>query len=122
MSEFAPYPPGQLAIGAGELEHVATAKLDAANNAKLMHTLKSSPSGWTKGNNDLSGSFDGFVPSTGEELKLIKLVAQGKKQTFRFKIPGEVFVIVGVLTSVNYTMAAGESTNYSANFIGKIQN
>ena len=36
MSEFQPYPQGQIAIGNGVLQHASTAKLDATNNAKLV--------------------------------------------------------------------------------------
>lgn len=122
MSEFNPYPQGQLAIGGGVAEHVATAKLDANNNAKLVHMLAASPAGYTEGNNDLSGSFEGMIPQDGEEFDYLKEVTMKKRKKFRFKFPASVKVIDGVLTSVNYTIATGEGCAYSVNFIGKVTN
>lgn len=122
MSEFQPYPQGQIAIGNGVLQHASTAKLDATNNAKLVHMLAASPAGWTEGTNDLSGSFEGMIPAEGPEMNYLKLVMLKKRQKFRFKMPGTVLVIDGVLTSVNHTIAAGEGVTYSVNFIGKATN
>lgn len=122
MPEFQNYPQGQLAIGNGQAEHVATAKLDATNNAKLVHMLAASPSGYTTGNNDLAGSLEGLVPADGEEVDYLGMVLSRKRVRFRFKIPNSVKVIDGVLTRVNYTIATGEGVAYSVDFIGKVTN
>jgi hypothetical protein len=122
VAEFQVYPGGQLAIGNGVREHVSDAKLDADNGAALVHMLASSPSGWKMGNREISGSFDGQVPAEGEEADYLNLVMLGKPQTFRFKIPNSVKIIEGVLKTLNYTMAAGDSTKYSVNFIGRVKN
>lgn len=122
MAEFQVYPGGQLAIGNGVREHVSDAKLDADNGAALVHMLAASPSGWKMGNREITGSFDGQIPAEGEEADYLNQVLLGKPATFRFKIPGTVKIIEGVLKSLNYTMAAGDSVKYSVNFIGRVKN
>lgn len=122
MSEFQVYPGGQLAIGNGVREHVSDAKLDADNGAKLVHMLAQSPSGYTLGNREITGSFDGMIPAEGEEADYLSQVMLGKPVTFRFKIPNSVKIIKGVLKSVNYTLATGDGTKYSVNFIGTVAN
>lgn len=122
MSEFTYYPGGALANGNGELEHVANAKLDINTNTALVHMLSKSPSGYKRGNKDVSGSFDGEIPATGEEKNWINEALLGTPQTFRFKIPNSVKIIKGVLSTVGYTMAAGDTVKYSIAFVGMITN
>ena len=46
----------------------------------------------------------------------------GTPKTFRFKIPGKVHVIQGLLNSASLSTGAGESCKMTANFIGRVTN
>lgn len=122
MAEPQLFPGGQLAIGNGVAQYATTMKLDANNNAKLVHTMAQSPAGYSRGNTEISGSFDSEIPAVGEDFDTIQAVVLGTPKTFRFKIPGSVKIIQGLLNSASLSGAAGESCKMTANFIGWVKN
>lgn len=117
-ADFVSYPQGQVAIGNGEAQHLATAKFSKKNNAKLQHTLRRSPSGYTKGITEVDGSLEFLVPATGPEIDALKLVSDANPMTMRFKMPGTTVLILGVINQADVDIPIGDAVKISANFIG----
>ena len=112
------YPTGQVQIGASDLATAASAKVSFKNNGKLVHTLRESPSGFVKGTRECDGSIETVIPATGPEYNYASKINAGAAVQFRFKVPGQPFVIEGRFTSLDLEIPLGDTIKLNLTFTG----
>jgi hypothetical protein len=115
------YPRGVLALGTGDLMQVTNVKHVFKNNAKLVHTIRRTPSGVTTGTHDTTLDFDAVCDEDGFERDFLKSILNGTIKEFRIKVPGETISVKGVATERSLELPLDDAIKYSINVIGKTQ-
>lgn len=113
------YPRGSVAMGSGDLASVSNLKVKFSNGAKLVHTIRESPSGVVRGHKEVSGTFDVVVDSAGEERDWWGLVKSGEVKQFRVKMPGEVKNIAIASSDVDLEIPSDGPISETVAFVGK---
>lgn len=114
------YPTGQIGLGTGNLKEATLGRWSLTNGATLRHSLAASPSGFTMGNHEVSGTIEFEVSENGLERDVINDVANGQRRNFRFKDALDTYEIQGILNQVDWEATRGEAIKVTANFIGKL--
>lgn len=118
-NELKRYPRGQMKM-AGDLVQVSDARFRHTNNARLLHTLRASPSGYVKGNSETSFDFTALIDEDGTERDWEEIARNAEGKTFQFIKPAaDAAVVFGTLVQVEVSMAAGEPVTLTASGIGK---
>lgn len=121
-SELKVYPRGQISFGPGDLVQAINVTFTSTSNAKLVHTLKKTPSGVVLGNREFTGKFDTVIDEDGPEREYFDRVRAGQRVTARLKLPGNVTKVSEiVLTSIDGEMPLDDSVKLTVNFIGVLQ-
>lgn len=112
------YPRGQMKM-AGDLVQVTDATFRLTNNAKLMHTLRKSPSGISVGNKESSFDFTAIIDEDGPERDWEELAFKGEIKTFQFIKPAaDASVVVGVISQIEISMPNGEPVSIRGTGVG----
>jgi hypothetical protein len=119
-SELVLYPRGQVGLGSGDLQECTDAKLTLNSGAKLKHTLRVTPSGYTKGAFEVSITLTTLVPETGPERDYINALKSGNPQNFRFKSPTETHTVEGVLTTVEESYTQDDGISETVSGVGRL--
>jgi hypothetical protein len=114
------FPRGVVAMGNGDLTQVVNLKGKYSNNAKLKHTLRKSPAGYTLGVKECSGSFDLEIPETGEERDYWSLVKAGTVKQLRIKLPGTTKAINIVVSDLDFELPSDDAIKETVGFIGEL--
>jgi hypothetical protein len=118
--ELLNYPRGTVATGNGDLTQVTNLKGKYSNGAKLKHSLRKSPSGYTLGVKECSGSFDLEIPESGEERDYWSLVKDGTVKRLRIKIPGTTKAINIVVSDLDFELPSDDAIKETVSFIGEL--
>lgn len=118
--ELLQYPRGTVAMGNGDLTQVVNLKLKVSRGAKLKHTLRKTPSGYTTGHQEVSGTFDVEIPETGEERDYWKMVATGEVKQLRVKIPGTTKALLIVASDLELELPSDDAIKETVSFIGAL--
>ena len=118
--ELLNYPRGTVAMGNGDLTQIVNLKGKYSNNAKLKHTLRKSPSGFTLGHRECSGTFDLEIPETGEERDYWTMVKEGQVKQLRIKIPGTTKAINIIASDLDFELPSDDAIKESVGFIGEL--
>lgn len=112
------YPRGQMKM-AGDLVQVTNASFKKTNNAKLMHTLRKSPSGVVLGHNEATFSFEAIVDEDGQERDWDNIQGKGLFKTFQFIRPAtDAAVVIGVVADLETSMASDGAVTLRGNGVG----
>lgn len=120
MSDMLYYPKGRIAIGSGDLLQVIDFSVEIKNSAKLIHTLRTSPSGVTLGPKEATVSFNGVLDENGPERDYISAVLNGTIKQVRGKFPGITCTLSGVFTDKKIDTTIEDAIKFSCNFVGKV--
>jgi len=116
--DFQFFPKARLALDNGDLVDVNSVTVSATNNAKLIHTLRKSPAGYTDGTQEVSLSFEGVISDSGQETDYKALVQRSISKQFRFKLPGgDTFVLNSRITKVDWKVDTENATTFSVEAI-----
>lgn len=114
------YPTGQIGFGSGNLKEATLGRWSFVNGANLRHSLAKTPSGFTLGNKEVTGSIEFEVSETGLERSVVDDVENGQRRNFRFKDATDTYEIQGVINQVDWETSRGDAIRVVANFIGKL--
>lgn len=113
-----PYMPrGQVSVGSGTLQFATTASFTADNGAKLKHSLRRSPCGYTKGVNEISGKIELDISEDGPERDFWQMYKDGKPVEFIFEIPNDDRTLNCVTKTIATDFPNDDSVHQSIDFI-----
>ena len=114
------YPRGQISLGTGKLAQATMTRMTYTQGRRLKHTIRRSPSGFVTGNHEVSGSISTIIDEEGPERDYFALVKSGAQKQFRYEIPGQGVVVVGVFSQVSAEIPTDDAVSVSADFVGKL--
>lgn len=121
MSDAFPnYPRGGIAMGNGDLVQVTNVKGKYTNGAKLKHSIKKTPSGYTLGHREVSGTFETEVPEGGMERDWWDLVRNGTVKQVRIKFPGTTKALDIVCSDLDFELPSDDAIKKTIGFIGQL--
>lgn len=120
--EYQVYPKGQISYGPGGLlRQVTNVTVMYTRNRKNVHTLASSPSGYSNGLRELSGTFSIVVPKSGFERDYFADLDNDVANQARLSIPGTNIVFLCVLSQAQITAPTDGEVQFQVDWIGKKQ-
>lgn len=115
------YPRGAIALGSGDLIDVTNVKIDLANGAKQVHTIRQKGAGFTLGVEETTVTFDAVISDQGEERDYFDLLKKGRIRQIRLKIPGRTMTVNGTVSSIGVELPLDDAIKQNITFIGKLE-
>jgi hypothetical protein len=113
------FPRGSIALDSGDLMDVTNVKVTQKRDVKTVDTLRATAAGIFIGHESTSLSFEAVCPSTGPERDYYAMLRTGKIKTFRIKIPGETFAVVGAVSQRVLDLPSDAPLKYNIEAVGK---
>lgn len=116
--DFADYPKGKLAQGAGDLIDVTNWSWNGEDGEKIVHTIRQHGAGSVSGGQSGKLDFEAVVSNKGFERDWAKKWRKREVTQFRLKLPGMVINFTGRLSTPSITAQFDDATKFKCSVIG----
>lgn len=119
-ADFADYPKGRVALGAGDLIDCYDINITGEDGEKIVATLRQNPAGSTHGTKSGTVAFKSAISQFGFERDWMGKWRKREVVELRFKVPGLVFTVKGRLTKPSIMSNVDNFIDFSISIIGRL--
>jgi hypothetical protein len=111
------YPKGEIALG-GTLNEITRVNIRSASGTRLKHSIAKTPSGYVRGNREVSVSFSMEMPEGGQERDWFADWLSGSKKVAAVKLPGETRILNIVVSEESVSMSPEDAVQREISAVG----
>lgn len=111
------YPRGEVSIG-GTLKEITGVSVSTNRGVRLTHSIAMSPSGWSSGNKEVTGTFDMEIPEGGQERDWFEAWRNNSRLVATVKLPGETRILNIVVGQEQIQMRSDGPVTRNISFVG----